>query len=156
MFRAPYMEGFTLGTFSAFAGTMDIDEGRKNLTNLTAQVDLRSVDTLNSQRNWDLQGADLFDTQRFPTAEFQSKRIEGSKVVGDLTLKGKTKEVTLEYRMADVFQDKAGRTVAGLTLRGQINRKDFGIVYNRMLEKNTPFMSENVLVEAELAGILMK
>lgn len=156
MFRAPYFEGFTLGTFSSFQGKMEIDEAQRSLTGLTAEIDLRSVNTMNFQRNLDLQGPDLFDTKSFPNAQFSSKRIEGNKVIGDLTLKGKTKEVTFEYQLADVFQDKAGRTIAGLTLQGEINRKDFGIIYNRILEKNKPLMADQVKVEAEVAGLKLQ
>ncbi len=98
-----------------------------------------SIDTGNAQRDNHLRASDFFDAPNYPTITFKSQRIEskgdGEYVVhGDLTIRGVTKPVALDVEFLGTSKNPWGKTVAGVSVRASINRKDFGVSYNAMLE----------------------
>ncbi len=121
---------------------------------MEGELDLSSVNTLNWQRDQDLQGEDFFNTIAFPLATFKSKSIDGKKVKGDLTLRGKTKEITLECEIHPVTANSDGKPFSLVTLSGEIKLKDFGIVSDRKLERGQAFMGDKVAIKAHLGGRL--
>src|SRR3989338_8024336 len=104
IFKVQHLGGYTIGLFNRFGGVIEMgDDGR--LVSVNATVDVRSVYTRNGQRDSDLLGTELFDAVKFPRAQFSSKKIEGSKVTGDITIKGKTKEVVLDCFLGETKTD---------------------------------------------------
>lgn len=152
MFKAEHLGGYTLGVFRQFGGTITLSDDNSQITALNATIDLRSVYTRSNQRDQDLQGPELFDAQHYPTAQFISKKIDAGKIIGDLSLKGKTKEVALEYTLKGVSKDQAGEGQVTLLAKGAINRKDFGVTYNRKLDSGKFLLGDEVTLEIEVIG----
>jgi len=146
------------GNFSKAEGTISFDG--KDLSTLKADVTIpiETVDTDNAKRDEHLRSPDFFDAANHPTMTFKSKKVtdiskDGTefKLVGDLTIRGTTKEVTLEVEdwTAGVV-DPWGNTKAGGTATTTINRFDFGLEWNNLLETGGLVVGEDVKIELEL------
>lgn len=143
------------GHFSDITGT--VITGDSDLAN--AKVDVRiatgSVDTRAEQRDAHLRSADFFDAEAFPEITFTSKRVEkGGKadfrLVGDLTIRGITREIALDVADEGRGTDPWGGSRAAFSLRGKLNRNDFGLTWNQALEAGGVLVSDEVKIEAEV------
>jgi polyisoprenoid-binding protein YceI len=146
------------GNFDKFSGTINIDD--KDITKSTVQVsiDTSSINTNVQKRDEHLKSPDFFDVAKYPTMTFVSKKVAKAgkdklKVTGYLTLHGVTKEVVLEVEgpSAD-SKDPWGNIRKGATATAKINRKDFGLVWNKALETGGVAVGEEVTIvlEAEM------
>ncbi len=112
-----------------------------------------SVDTGNADRDGHLRSADFFDVEKYPTMVFESKRVERDgdtyTVVGDLTIKGITNEVELEYEHGGDSLDPFGNRKIGGTLTGTINRRDWGLNWNVPLDTGGVLVSEKIKLELD-------
>ena len=156
IFKIQHFTGYTTGLFARFAAALELNDDNSKVISLSATVDTASVYTRNDQRDIDLQGPDLLDTIDFPTARFVSKKIEADKIIGNLTLKGKTKEVALSYTLGTVSPSQGGKAKVALSANGVINRRDFGIQYNRKLDGGKMLLGDQVEIHMEAEGILQK
>lgn len=148
------------GIFSAYEGTVittkeDFSDAKINFT-----VDVNSVDTDNAKRDEHLRSADFFDTENYPKMTFLSTSVSKTapgkyNLKGKLTLHGITKEITLSMTYGGTTKDPWGNTKAGLKVTGVINRTDFGLKYNSVLEAGSLMIGEEVTITAkvELAKI---
>lgn len=148
------------GTFSTYEGsvittTADFSDAKINFT-----VDVNSVNTDNAKRDEHLRGADFFETEKYPKMTFVSSSVtktgtEKYNLKGKLTLHGVTKEITLSMTYGGTTKDPWGNTKAGLKVTGVINRTDFGLKYNSVLEAGSLMIGEEVTITAkvELAKI---
>lgn len=143
------------GDFGTFSGTVEIDE--KNITRSTTQVniDTASINTGVEKRDAHLRSADFFDVATFPTMTFNSKKVEktadGIKVTGDLTLHGVTRDVVLNVEgPTNAFKDPWGNTRRGATATTTINRKDFGLNWNSVIESGGLLVGEEVTIILEV------
>ena len=82
--------------------------------------------------------------------------VKDDKAYGKLTMHGVTKDITLELENNGMIKDPSGKTRVGVSLKGTINRKDFGLTYNTIIEAGGIAIGENVKIEVELEGILQK
>jgi polyisoprenoid-binding protein YceI len=131
-----------------------------NITNLKVEltIETASVDTGHAKRDEHLRNADFFDVAKYPTVTFVSKKViqagQGKlKVTGDLTLHGVTREITMDVEgPTQEIKDPWGKFRRGATATGKINRKDFGLTWNRALETGGVVVGEDVdiYVEVEL------
>jgi polyisoprenoid-binding protein YceI len=127
------------GTFNKVSGSANYDPAKPAATSLEATIDVASVDTRVDARDRDLRSPNFFDVEKFPTITFKSKRVESAgngklKIAGDLTIHGVTKEVTLDVDGPTApINDGRGQRV-GASATTKINREDFGLLYNRMVE----------------------
>eukprot|EP01156_Anaeramoeba_ignava_P013886 Anaeramoba_ignava/a607714_32.p2 GENE.a607714_32~~a607714_32.p2 ORF type:complete len:189 (+),score=-2.07 a607714_32:571-1137(+) len=144
------------GSFDEFKGSFVYDEETKKLTALTGTIDAASINTANKKRDDHLKSEDFFDTAKYPELTFVLKKVDGDNVYGDLTMHGVTKEVKLELEDNGTVKDPWGNTRVGLTLEGKIDRKEFGLVYNSILEAGGVAIGDKVKLEIELEGILKK
>ncbi|MGZ6139374.1 MAG: YceI family protein [Myxococcaceae bacterium] len=144
------------GQFGKTTGTIVQDD--KDITKSTAEItiDATTVDTRVAKRDTHLKSADFFDVEKFPTITFKSTKItkgEGNtlKAEGDLTIHGVTKPVVLNVEYTPETP-AAGMTIRGLTATTKINRKDFGLVWNKSIEAGGVMVGDDVAitVEAEL------
>src|SRR5215471_2266641 len=143
------------GTLGPVKGTIEYDG--KSIDSLKADItiDVSGINTGNASRDKDLKSGDgLFEVAKYPTVTFKSKRAIASgpgafKLVGDLTIHGVTKEVTLEVEgpSAPIKQGSQLRTGASAT--ATINRRDFGLSYNQMVEA-TPMVSDEVKITIDV------
>ena len=144
------------GSFPDVQGVALIDN--KDITRSTIDVTINaaSINTGVEKRDGHLKSADFFDVEKYPTLTFKSKRVKKAggnklKVVGDLTLHGVTKEVELlVYGPSDDAKDPWGNTRKGAKATTQINRKDFGIVWNATLDNGGVLIGDEVEIEIDL------
>lgn len=134
------------GEFKKVSATVNLNSNPAKST-VEAVIDVASVDTGNEKRDGHLRTGDFFDAATHPTMTFKSRsfKLKGDKltVTGDLTLRGVTKAVTLEGRFRGVAADGYGNEKVGASLRGSINRKDFGVSWNAAVEAG-PVVSDTV------------
>ena len=146
------------GDFTKVKGMVTIDE--QNIANLKVDItiDAASVNTGHVKRDEHLRNADFFDVTKNPTITFVSKRIERTgtntlKVMGDLTIRGVTKEIAVDVEgPTPEVKDPGGNFRRGATANAKINRQDFGIMWNRVLDAGGVVVGDevNIYVEVEL------
>lgn len=146
------------GDFTKSKGVVTIDDN--DMTNLKVEItiDAASVNTDNAKREEHLKSADFFDVAKYPTITFVSKKVvkdspDRLKVIGDLTIHGITKEITVDVEgPTPEVKDPWGGLRRGATATTRINRKDFGLTWNKTLETGGVVVGDevNIYVEAEL------
>jgi polyisoprenoid-binding protein YceI len=146
------------GQFKNFDGTIALDAEDFARSKFSGTIDVASVDTGNADRDQHLRTNDFFDVPNHPQIKFQSTRIEpksaGEFVVhGDLTIRGVTKPVALEVEYSGTAKSPYGKTVAGFSASTSINRKDFGVSFNAVLETGGVAVSEKVKIEIEVEAM---
>ena len=140
------------GSFSDYSAEITVGENPLE-SNLSAVVQMASIDTGNGDRDGHLRANDFFSIDEFPTMTLQSTSIEvkGDDYVlhADLTIKGVTKSVPFDLEFAGTGQDPWGNTKAGFSASATINRKDFGIEWNAPLETGGVLIGEQVKIEID-------
>ena len=140
------------GNFKTFDGSFDFDNGQ--ITAINGSIDVASIDTDNEKRDAHLTSSDFFDATNNPKMTFKAISVHNDKVIGALTIKGITKEVTFDLEVGGAVKDPWGNQRAGLTLTGTIDREDFGLTWNKALETGGVVVGKKVTLVAELEGIL--
>lgn len=142
------------GEFTQFEGEVDLDEQDPSRSTASGRIQVASIDTGNAERDGHLRSADFFDVETHPTITFRSRRItaQGDRVTvtGDLTMRGITKEITLEGELTGPAKDPWGNMRRGVNLSGSLNRKDFGLTWNQALETGGVLVDEKVKLEIDL------
>jgi len=150
------MVSSTNGKFKNFSGTFDYDEATKVVSNIKGKISADSIDTDNADRDKHLKSPDFFDTAKFSDITFVSKSIKGNKITGDLTIKGVTKTVTLNYEFGGATVNPWGQKVAGFSLNGTIDRRDFGLIWNKGLDMGGVAVSNEVKLSVDVEGAAEK
>lgn len=145
-----------VGKFDKFDGTFEYDEKTKTLKSLVGNIDVSSINTENEKRDAHLKDSDFFAAKDFNNIKFELAKIEGHKVFGKLTIRGITKDVELDFENNGTVKDPWGNTRVGLALSGKINRMDYGLKYNKVLEAGGVAVDEIVKLDIQLEGILAK
>jgi len=144
------------GTFPDVAGTVDIDETDLTKSQVNVTIGTASIDTNNAKRDEHLRSGDFFDTASYPAMMFVSKKIiaEGGllrQVIGDLTIRGTTREVTLSVgELTPAVKDPWGHTRRGATATAEINRKDFGLTWNKAMETGGVVVGDEVKITLDV------
>jgi polyisoprenoid-binding protein YceI len=138
------------GYFRTFEGHAEAtsDDFSGAVVGFSLAVD--SIDTNQSDRDQHLKSADFFDAANFPKITFSGKLVNQGgdyQLVGDLTLKGITKEVALEVTYGGTVADPYGQTKAGFEIEGKINRKDFGLTWSAITEAGSVVVSDQVRLQ---------
>ncbi len=146
------------GRFGNVNGTLSLNEADVTKSTITATVDTTTVDTGVAQRDGHLKSPDFFDVAKFPTMTFVSKQITKSgdklQVVGDLTLHGVTKSVTLDVDGPSKEQaDPSGKIRRGISATTTIRRQDFGLVWQGTLKSGDVVVSDNAKIELDVEFI---
>lgn len=151
----------TKGKFTKFTGALALDD--KDITKSTVNVDIdtASVDTSDTKRDDHLRGEDFFDAKKFPKLTFKSTKVEksGEKllVTGNLTIKNTTKPVVLTVEaVTPEVKDAFGGIRKGATATTKINRKDFGLTWNKALEAGGVAVGEDIAIQIELELVKKK
>lgn len=139
------------GRFAQVAGTVVADPTDMTTAEISVEADAASVDTREPQRDGHLRSADFFDVEKFPKLTFQSYRIDRTgddtyKLIGDLTIHGVTKSVAFDLTFDGQGKDPWGQERAGFTAETKINRKDFGLVWNALLETGGVLVGDDVKI----------
>ncbi len=143
------------GRFSIKSGTVHYDATNPLKSSVEAVIDVKSVSTGEPQRDTHLNSPDFFDTAKYPTAEFKSSSVkkvgDGYDVYGDLTMHGVTKPVTLhldEPSKEQIGMD--GKPHRGFSATTQINRREFGLVWNGSLKSGDSVLGDDIKMTFEV------
>ena len=138
------------GNFEDFQATAQTNgEDFKNAV-IEFSAKTESINTKNKDRDTHLKSDDFFNAEKFPEIKFVSKSFDGEKMVGDLTLRDVTKEITLDAELNGIAVDSYGQTKAGFEISGEINRKDFGLNWNSVTEAGSIVVSDKVKLVADV------
>ncbi|NJD92289.1 MAG: YceI family protein [Geobacter sp.] len=147
------------GNFEKHNGTVDINDKDITKSKVEVTIDTNSINTGVQKRDEHLRSADFFDVAKFPTMTFVSKKVAKAgkdklKVTGDLTLHGVTKEVVLKVEgPSKESKDPWGNIRKGATATATINRKDFGLNWNKALETGGVLVGEEIAINLEIEMI---
>jgi polyisoprenoid-binding protein YceI len=143
------------GIFREFTGTLVLDG--EALKEATATIQVQSIATGVAQRDNHLRSPDFFDATNHPTINFKSRRIEKTGndflMVADFTMRGVTKELRLPVTLSKPIKDPQGATRVGLEAKTKLNRKDYGIRYNDLLESGIPAVGDEIEIEINAEAI---
>jgi polyisoprenoid-binding protein YceI len=143
------------GNFSGFEGTIVVDNDNPANSSVEVTIDASTVSTRDAKRDEHLRSADFFDVEKYPTITFKStsidfKSAEDFTITGDLTMHGVTKPVKIKAEQTGEGTNPWGMEVAGFEGSTKIDRKDFGLTYNAMLEKGGVLIGEEIKIDLEL------
>ena len=144
------------GTFDNFKGSFEYDEKTNTLKSLNGEIEVASINTANEKRDKHLKADDIFAAKKYPKIIFKLNKIDGDTAYGELTMKGITKKVELEYEAGGTIINPWGKKVAGFSLYGKIKRSNFNIIWNKVLEAGGVAVSDTVKLEIEIEGVLAK
>ena len=142
------------GFFHTLRGEVDLDESDLTKSSGRVEVDVASIDTRDQGRDNHLRSADFFDADRFPTATFETRRItrlggNTFDVEGELTIRDVTRPVTLRAEVSDFIVDPWGNRRAAISVDTEINRTDFGMTFNQVLDAGRLVVGEKVKIHAD-------
>lgn len=145
------------GDFKTFSGDIDFDYKTKSFNKFNAIVETKSVDTGIEKRDNHLRSEDFFLADKYPQMTFNMKSYEADGdegvMTGDLTIRGVTKEVKLEVEDLGTIKDFEGNNRVGFTLKGKINRMDYGLKWNKALEFGGFAVGEKVKIIVEIEAV---
>lgn len=165
--NAHTMVGFTIshmvindvqGRFKEFEGTVVVDPDKANaVQKAKATIQAKSIDTDISKRDDHLRSADFFDVEKFPTITFEAKKVEkdGNQqvLVGDFTMHGVTKEIRLPVTVKGPIKDPWGNMRIALKAGVTLNRKDYGLTWNKALEAGGLLVGEDVTIQINAEAV---
>jgi polyisoprenoid-binding protein YceI len=147
------------GKFSGLSGVLKLDETDYTHSVVEATIPVASISTGDDQRDGHLKSADFFDAEKFPVMTFKSTNIDSTgggdyEVTGDLTIHGVTKSIILKVEdVSEPSKDPWGNHRIGLSGSARINRKDFGLTYNSVLETGGVLVGEEVTITLDIEFI---
>ena len=146
------------GTFDQFEGTFDYVPDHPEQWKANGTIQTASINTRVEKRDNHLRSKDFFEVEKFPTVSFKSTEVTdvtstGAKLHGLLTIHGVEKPVVLDVDVHGVAKDPWGNVRAGATATTTINRKDFGLTWNQVLETGQLLVGEEVEITIEVEGI---
>lgn len=149
------------GRFNEFAGTVTGDPAKPESSSVEFTIKAASVNTADEGRDKHLRSADFFDVEKFPEITFKSSKIAargGSKfdVTGSFTMHGTTKEITLPVTLLGPIKDPWGNEKVGFEAATSLNRKDYGIVWNKALDAGGVVLGDEVQIRINLEAAKAK
>ena len=149
------------GAFTKVTGSVVLNEKDITQSQVNAVIDASSIDTRQPDRDKDLRSPNFLDVEKYPTLEFKSKKIvnNGGKLqlVGDLTLHGTTREVTLDVDgPTPELTDPWGNLRRGFSATTTINRKEYGVVWNNTLKTGEAVVGDNVKIQIDVEIVKKK
>jgi polyisoprenoid-binding protein YceI len=157
-FQVRYLLTKVRGRFSDFEGTIQFDQANPENSSIDFAIHATSIDTNEPDRDKHLRSEDFFDVEQFKSVAFKSKRIikrsaEMYDVVGDLTMHGVTKEITLPVTHLGAGKDPYGRDKIGFEAESALNRKDFGLTWNTALEAGGFLIGDEIKVSVSIQAV---
>ena len=138
------------GEFKNVRGTIALDQANLKESKVEVEIETASINTNNEKRDNHLRSADFFDAEKNPKITFVSKSIDvkdnKGTMTGDLTMHGVTKPVTLAVEVGGIGKMGQG-TIAGFTASGKVDRKDYGLTWNRTLDQGGTMLGDDVTLE---------
>lgn len=141
------------GNLNEFEANVETDNDNFKNADFIFHAKTNSVNTKNSDRDHHLKSADFFDSEKYPELSFKSKSFDGDKMVGDLTIKNITKEITFDLNFNGIIVDQYQLTRAGFEGSGAVSRKDFGLSWNAVTETGNIVVGDKVTLVINLEFI---
>lgn len=146
------------GQFEKWNGKLKLDLDDLTRSTVTVKIDAASIDTREEKRDGHLRSPDFLDVEKFPTLDFESKRVErlggsGLRIVGDLTIVGRTREVVLEGEYGGRAKSPWGTESAAFSAHTKINRKDFGLEWNKALETGGFLVGDTIEIALDVEAM---
>ncbi|MDP2315731.1 MAG: YceI family protein [Pseudomonadota bacterium] len=141
------------GRFTKWSGSLVVEGNQPAAASV--EIEVASIDTAEPQRDAHLRSPDFFDAEQFPTITFQSTRVEqgGARLVGNLTIHGVTHEIALEVEGGGRGKDPWGNDRIAFEGSTSVNRKDFGLGWNQVLEAGGVLVGEKIDIHVEIEAI---
>ena len=161
-FQVRHMMSKVSSKFDDFSGKINADRAKPSASSVEFTIKAASINTGNADRDKDLRSANFFDVEKFPEITFKSSKIVPSKkkdvyeVTGDLTIHGVTKHVTLPVEFNGFGKDPWGGERAGFSLTTTINRKDYGINWNKALDNGGVLLGDEVTININIEAVKAK
>ncbi len=158
-FKVKHLLGKVPGRFNDFSGTIVFDPAKPETSSVEFAIKATSIDTANGDRDGHLRSADFFDVEKFPEITFKSSKVKPAgkdkyDVTGTLTLHGVSKEVTLPVSFGGVMtakgRDGKESLKSGFETQVTLNRKDYGIVWNTVLDSGGTVLGDDVSVQIQI------
>lgn len=141
------------GHFEDFEATAKTNGDNFNNAVIEFSAKTASINTKNKDRDAHLKSDDFFNSEKFPEMKFVSKSFDGEHLVGDLTIRDVTKEITLNADFNGVAVDPYGQTKAGFEITGELNRKDFNLTWSAITEAGSIVVSDKVKLVVDVQFI---
>lgn len=145
------------GEFNSFSGTVMFDENDISNSSVNVTIDAASIDTDNEKRDGHLKSADFLAVEEYPNITFASRNIkktdDGYVAVGDLTIRGVTKEVNIPFTVAGPIMDSNGNKRIGANGELTINRQDFGVSWSRTLDSGGLVVGNDVNINLDIQAV---
>lgn len=147
------------GQFNGINGSVHYDPQRPTEATVEATIDCKTLNTGVAKRDEQMKGPDFFDVKKYPNMVFRSKEVQTAgpeklKITGDLTINNVTRQVVLDVDGPSApVKDAQGRIKIGLSATTKINRKDFGIVWNEILESGGVAVADQVVITMDIEMI---
>lgn len=147
------------GKFQTYSGRLILDTEDFTKSSVEGDIEVASIDTAEAQRDEHLRSADFFDAAQFPKITFRSTGVERAgedryKVFGVLTIRGISREVSLDVDYAGMMTDPWGNQKLGFSAVGVLHRKDFGLTWNAALDKGGVLVGDLVKLELDIQAVL--
>ena len=162
-FQVRHLVSRVSGKFDDFAGTISIpDRANATIASVEFTIKTTSIDTGNDNRDKDLRGANFFEVDKFPEISFKSTSIKPSSkkdvydVTGTFTMHGVTKTIIIPVEFLGFIKDPWGGERAGFTTHITLNRKDYGINWNKMLDNGGTLLSDDVDITVNIEAAKSK
>lgn len=153
-----FMVGEVTGHFNEFSGTIHYNPKDISQTNISATIQVESIDTGFETRDGHLKSSIWLDAENYPDMVFKSKKVdlveEQLMITADLTIHGVTKELTFPVDVKGPFDDPTKNTTLGLSADLQINRQDFGITFSKKMDNGHLFIGNEVLISIRALAVL--
>jgi polyisoprenoid-binding protein YceI len=161
LFTVKHMMSRVTGRFNDFTGTINVDPANPAASSVEFTINASSIDTDNADRDKHLKSPDFFDVEKTPTITFKSSKVTPAgnnkyNVDGPLTIHGVSKQVTLPVEFLGFGKDPWGNDRAGFAIETTLNRKDFGILWNKALDQGGYVLGDDVKVVINLETIKKK
>jgi polyisoprenoid-binding protein YceI len=145
------------GQFARWSGFIEREDGDPARSTVNVTIDASSIQTGVEDRDAHLKSADFFDVAKYPEIRFVSTSVEGEgqelRMKGELTMHGVTREVTLDVEDSGRTNDPWGNTRAAFSAKTTVDRKDFGLTWNQLLETGGVAVGEKVTIELEVEAV---
>jgi polyisoprenoid-binding protein YceI len=157
-FSVRHLLGKVPGEFKDFEGQIDVNEKKPETSNVKFTVKTASINTNNEKRDGHLKSGDFFDAEKFPTLTFVSKKVvpkdkKHFKLVGDMTMHGVTKPATFDLEYLGSLKDPWGNQRASFNAKSVVNRKNYGIVWNKTLDSGSTMLGEDVTIDMDVEAV---
>jgi polyisoprenoid-binding protein YceI len=154
-FQIRHMMSKVRGRFNEYEGRIVADRAKPENSSVELTIQAASIDTANANRDKDLRSANFFDTETYPTITFKSSRMtpkgkDAYDVTGTLTMRGVSKEITVPVTVLGIMKNQRGIETAGFETAVTLNRKDFGITWNRAMDTGGVLLGEDVSISINL------